>query len=137
MERTPQQLCNVWGESYKFDSISAVTDYIFPVTCSALLSHLMLAAAAVGMNAMSPAGPTFELLAACAAAFCCHYRRDSGNLLFVILLLSHQPSHLLCCAACCMSCRDPGNWATGLAGGAQCGYGLLSVILLLVRCAAC
>jgi manganese transport protein len=26
--------------------------------------------------------------------------------------------------------RDPGNWATGLAGGAQFGYSLLFVILL-------
>jgi NRAMP (natural resistance-associated macrophage protein)-like metal ion transporter len=29
-----------------------------------------------------------------------------------------------------LSCRDPGNWATGLAGGAQFGYSLLFVILL-------
>lgn len=37
----------------------------------------------------------------------------------------------LCAAPCApWSCRDPGNWATGLAGGAQFGYQLLSVILL-------
>lgn len=29
-----------------------------------------------------------------------------------------------------MSRRDPGNWATGLAGGAQFGYHLLFVVLL-------
>lgn len=39
-----------------------------------------------------------------------------------VLPLSHAV-----CAACC---RDPGNWATGLAGGAKFGYSLLFVILV-------
>lgn len=30
----------------------------------------------------------------------------------------------------CLNPRDPGNWATGLAGGAKFGYALLFVILV-------
>jgi Mn2+/Fe2+ NRAMP family transporter len=43
-----------------------------------------------------------------------------------------------------MSCRDPGDWATGLAGGAQFGYSLLLVFVplshslsYLLPCVAC
>lgn len=35
-----------------------------------------------------------------------------------------------CAPACRAPRRDPGNWATGLAGGAKFGYQLLFVILL-------
>src|SRR5690348_2366183 len=74
---------------------------------------------------MSPP-PGAEQAAAEVDALSAHRLRAVGSSTFWRkLLASSGPGYLVA-----VGYMDPGNWATGLAGGARYGYQLLSVILV-------